>query len=119
MRCNYGKKDKQMQYCKNLMIAIHKEMSYEKLLENAVGFGEYYVPKLPEKVQRLILRVEFSNKMLTFFLDISHIKSLGFGDKIAIAPLTVDLLELYGVTPQKFADDYFADKSNLAVCIED
>ena len=57
--------------------------------------------------------------MLTFFLDISHIKSLGFGDKIAIAPLTVDLLELYGVTPQKFADDYFADKSNLAVCIED
>lgn len=112
MRCNYGRKSKAVEYRKDLMLTIHKEMSYEELLENTAGLGSYYVPKLPEKVQHLIVRTQTEYGLITFFLDTSPIKSLGYGDKVALAPITIDLLELYEVTGEQFVNDYFS-KNNL------
>ena len=115
MRCNYCRKSKSTEYRKDLMFTIHKKMSYEELLENAIGLGSYYVPKLPEKVQHLIVRTQTEYGLITFFLDTSPIKSLGYGDKVAIAPITIDLLELYGVTREQFINDYFSKNTIIGI----
>ena len=97
MKCNYNKKKNiPTVFLKDVMITIHKEMAYDKFLENAMLFGEAYMPKLTRKQQELIVRVG----PLSFMLAIWTIKSLNKGDDMAITPITADLLELYGVTKQ-------------------
>lgn len=107
MKCNYKRKN-EFVYRKNLILTIHKSMSYQEVIYNTVALTSDFIPELPEKTQHLLVRTVIENRIFSFFLDLSPIsKSLGHRNElVGIAPITADLLELYGVSPLQFIKDF-------------
>lgn len=86
-------------------------MSYENLVINAVAVTEEMVPGLPAKTRSSIVKIKVDfiveEKELLFFVDVAYIRSLNrTGNRSLCIPITTSLLNRYGVTPQRFIEDF-------------
>ena len=107
MLCNIKKK-------KDVYDTIHSEMSYEELRLHSVAVRKEQVPNLPASTRELIVRTKIDvivgEVEMFFFLDASSICTFNQGDNDnTIVPITIPLLDKYGVTPKQFITDYKND----------
>ena len=105
---------------KDVYESIHKSMSYDDLLINTIAFTEEQVPNLPSGTRLLIVKskIDFIVKEVDifFFLDANSIHSFKqlAPEKNAVVPITLPLLNKYGVTKEKFIKD-FQNKGLVAI----
>ena len=116
MKCNTGKIKKQ----RDVYGTIYKSMSYNDLVINAIAVTEGNLPYLPEGTRLLIVKskmdVIFGEVDIFFFLDVNSIpsfKRLSAGENV-LAPITLPLLNKYGVTKEQFIKD-FNDKGLVVI----
>lgn len=116
MKCNTGKIKKQ----RDVYGTIYKSMSYNDLVINAIAVTEGNLPYLPEGTRLLIVKSKMDAIVgevdIFFFLDVNSIPSFKrlSGDKNAVVPITLPLLNMYGVTKEQFIKD-FNDKGLVAI----
>lgn len=119
MKCNTGKITKQ----KDVYGTIHKAMSYDELVTNAIAVTEEQLPNLPTGTRLLIVKSKIDVIVgeidIFFFLDANSIHSFKrlSGGKNAVVPITLPLLNKYGVTKEQFIED-FKNKGLVAVPTE-
>ena len=107
MLCNIKKK-------KDVYDTIHSKMSYEELRLHSVAVRKEQVPNLPAMTRELIVRTKIDvivgEVEMFFFLDTSSINELNQDvNDNTIVPITILLLDKYGVTPEQFISDYKND----------
>lgn len=107
---------------KNVYNNIYEELNYNELVTNAMAVPKEYSPKLPTVTRSLIVTTKvdciIGEKELLFFLDVTSIQSLNQTDtQSAYVPITVPLLNRYGVTPQQFIED-FKHNEIVAIIVE-
>ena len=116
MKCNTGKIKKQKDACGT----IYKSMSYDDLVINTIAVTEGNLPYLPEGTRLLIVKSKMDAIVgevdIFFFLDVNSIpsfKRLSEGENV-VAPITLPLLNKYGVTKEQFIKD-FNDKGLVVI----
>ncbi len=105
MKCNYKRNATELRYQKGLLLSIHKSMSYQKLIDNTSALSNSLLPPMPEITSKLLIRTQINQIPVGMFIDVSSINSISNG-QTAIVALTEDLLELYGVSPEQFVEDF-------------
>lgn len=116
MKCNTGKIKKQ----KDVYGTIYKSMSYNDLVINAIAVTEGNLPYLPEGTRLLIVKskmdVIVGEVDIFFFLDVNSIPSFKrlSAEENVLAPITLPLLNKYGVTKERFIKD-FNDKGLVVI----
>ena len=119
MNCNTGEITKH----RDVYGTIHKSMSYDDLVTNAIAVTEEQMPNLPTGTRLLIVKSKIDVIVgeidIFFFLDANSIRSFKklSGDKNAVVPITLPLLNKYGVTKEQFIED-FENKGLVAVPTE-
>ena len=108
MKCNTGK----IMKLKDVYRTVHKSISYDDLLTNTVGVPEEQIPYIPMGTKMLMVKskidVIVGEVDIFFFFDANSIHSFKklSPEKDIVVPITLPLLEQYGVTKEQFIKDY-------------
>lgn len=110
MKCNYQRNNTSNKQ-KGVYQKIHDNFSYEELLKNTVGVLEDNMPYVPSNTKLLMVHstidMLIDDVKVYYYVDATKIPALNKNNEPKIvAPITVILLSLYGVTPQEFLDDF-------------
>ena len=99
----------EMKKQKSVYTTICSEMSYDDILHNIIIKDEKSADFLDDDVKSIVVSATTifdSDVEYYFFVDITTIFTELKEEIIAFIPVTIFLLEFYGVTPQQFLDDY-------------
>lgn len=111
MKSYYNRKQK-MDYIKDLRVSIHNTYSYTELIQNCVAVPIRLMPELLTTTREILVVIRSSSEDFGYVVDLSALKIVDsnnkyYPDRAYLTPLTTDLLDLYGVSPEQFVNDFF------------